>query len=87
MENNDNISTEIGTEQILRFDDAEQVHYGLDRLSLPHREVLTLFFLQDLSLEEVATVLDIPVGTVKSRLYYAKRSMKKVMDEKEQRNE
>ena len=87
LENNDNISTEIGTEQILRFDDAEQVHYGLDRLSLPHREVLTLFFLQDLSLEEVATVLDIPVGTVKSRLYYAKRSMKKVMDEKEQRNE
>ena len=83
LENNDNISSEIGTEQILRIDDAEQVHYGLARLSLPHREVLTLFFLQDLSLDEVAAVLDVPVGTVKSRLYYAKRAMKKVLEEKE----
>jgi RNA polymerase sigma factor (sigma-70 family) len=87
LENNENISREIGPDPLLRFDDAEQVHYGLGQLSLSHREVLTLFFLQDLSLEEVATVLDIPVGTVKSRLYHAKRSIKKVLRQKEQRNE
>lgn len=87
LQNNENISIELGPDPLLRIDDAEQVHYGLTLLSLPHREVLTLFFLQDLSLEEVATVLDISVGTVKSRLYYAKRSIKKVLEEKEQTNE
>lgn len=61
------------------FDDAEQVHYGLGRISLHHREVLTLFFLQDLSIEEIAGVLEIPVGTVKSRLYHARRALKTVL--------
>jgi RNA polymerase sigma factor (sigma-70 family) len=65
----------------LSFDDAEQVHYGLSRVSLVHREVLTLFFLQDLSLEEIAAVLEIPVGTVKSRLHHAKRMLKAVLEE------
>jgi RNA polymerase sigma factor (sigma-70 family) len=41
------------------FDNAEQIHYGLSCLSLSHREVLTLFFLQDLPLEEIASVLEV----------------------------
>jgi RNA polymerase sigma factor (sigma-70 family) len=83
LDNNENNYRDIGTDPLLKFDDVEQVHYGLGRLSLPHREVLTLFFLQDLSLEDIALVLDIPVGTVKSRLYHAKRSLKNVLQGKE----
>jgi len=64
----------------LAFEEAEQVHYGLGRISLQHREVLTLFFLNDLSLEEIAQVANIPVGTVKSRLYYAKQALKDVLE-------
>ena len=63
----------------LAFEDAEQVHYGLGRISLYHREVLTLFFLQDLPIEEIAEVLGIPIGTVKSRLYYARQALKAVL--------
>ncbi len=70
-----------------RFDDAEQVHYGLGRLSLIHREVLTLFFLQDLSLEEIAAVLEIPIGTVKSRLHHAKRALKAILEQEESSHE
>ena len=62
------------------FENAEQVHYGLVRISLHHREVLTLFFLQDLSIEEIAELLEVPVGTVKSRLSYAKRALKAVLE-------
>ena len=71
----------------MSLDDAEQVHYGLRRISLPHREILTLFFLQDLSVEEIADVVGIPFGTVKSRLYYAKRALRTVLEKEEQRHE
>jgi RNA polymerase sigma-70 factor (ECF subfamily) len=71
----------------LDFTDAEQVHRGLLALSLPHREVLTLFFLEDLSVEEVATVLGVPAGTVKSRLHYAKRALRKAIAEEASRHE
>ena len=62
------------------FENAEQVHYGMSKLSLPYREVLTLYFFQDLCLEEIAEVLQTPVGTVKSRLYYAKRNLRNVIE-------
>ena len=55
-------------------DAAERVHAGLSGLSLAHREVLTLHFLEDVSVEEIADVLGVPAGTVKSRLFHAKRA-------------
>jgi RNA polymerase sigma-70 factor, ECF subfamily len=61
------------------FENAEQVHHGLLRLSLPHREVLTLLFLEDFSVEAMAEVLDVPAGTVKSRLHHAKRALRAVL--------
>jgi RNA polymerase sigma factor (sigma-70 family) len=64
----------------VEFEDAERVHRGLLSLSLAHREVLMLFFLEDLSVEEVATVLGVPPGTVKSRLHYAKLALRKVLE-------
>ena len=66
-----------------QFEDAQAVHRALDGLSLPHREALTLHFLQDLSLEQIAQVLDVPLGTVKSRLHHAKRALRKVLQERE----
>jgi RNA polymerase sigma-70 factor (ECF subfamily) len=54
---------------------AEDVHQALETLSMHHREVLTLFFLQDLSLQEMTEVLEVPVGTIKSRLFYGKQAM------------
>jgi RNA polymerase sigma-70 factor (ECF subfamily) len=62
------------------FEDADAVHHGLLKLSLQHREVLTLFFLEDMSVDEIADVLNLPHGTVKSRLYYAKHALRKVID-------
>ncbi len=50
----------------------------VDRLPVVEREVLVLFHLEDLSLEECAEVLGVPVGTVKSRLYRARRLMRAV---------
>jgi RNA polymerase sigma-70 factor (ECF subfamily) len=54
---------------------AEEIHSGLERLSVHHRDALTLFFLQDLSPEEMAGVLGVSIGTVKSRVFYAKKAL------------
>jgi len=45
-------------------------------LPLKHRVVVVLHYLQDLSLPEIAAILECPVGTVKSRLHYARKVLK-----------
>jgi RNA polymerase sigma-70 factor (ECF subfamily) len=72
---------DAGNATELSFDDAEQVHYGLGRLSLRYREVLTLFFLQDLSVEQIGEVLGVSQGAVRSRLYHAKQALRAVIEE------
>jgi len=52
--------------------DLEALHEELDSLPIAERELLTLFYLRELSLAEVAEVLAIPVGTAKSRLFRAR---------------
>jgi RNA polymerase sigma-70 factor (ECF subfamily) len=52
-------------------------------LSPAHREVLNETILRDRSVNEAAEVLGIPVGTVKSRVYYAIRALRLVMAERE----
>ena len=55
------------------------VRDGLTSLSLEHRTVLELVFYQGLSLNETAEVLDCPLGTVKSRLSYARQHLRGVL--------
>ena len=52
----------------------------LARLPVTEREVLTLFYLRELSLTDVADVLAVPVGTVKSRLFRARRQLRRELD-------
>jgi RNA polymerase sigma-70 factor (ECF subfamily) len=52
---------------------------ALAELSLPFREVVVLVDLGDLSYQEAADVLDIPVGTVMSRLHRGRRVLKKAL--------
>lgn len=54
----------------------------LNQLPLPQRAVLLLHFVEDFSIEEIADVTDTPLGTVKSRLHYAKRALRKLLEEK-----
>ena len=56
---------------------------ALDTLTPAHREVLGLVFGADLSLAEVARVLEVPLGTVKSRLHAARAALSRTMNEKD----
>jgi RNA polymerase sigma-70 factor (ECF subfamily) len=52
---------------------------GLARLPEVMRHVITLFYLQDRSVKEVAALLDLPEGTVKSHLHRARRALGEMM--------
>lgn len=54
---------------------ADQIRAVLDRLAPNHRAVIELVFFHELSYAEVAEVLDCPVGTVKSRMSWARRHL------------
>ncbi len=60
-------------------EDAAAIHQALGQISLMHREVLVLHFLEDLSIAEIAEIVRCSEGTVKSRMHYAKRAMKEIL--------
>jgi RNA polymerase sigma-70 factor (ECF subfamily) len=60
--------------------DLATVERELARLPVVEREVLTLFYLRELSLGEVADVLGVPAGTVKSRLFRARKLLRREIE-------
>ncbi|HEY72097.1 MAG: hypothetical protein DRJ03_24570 [Chloroflexi bacterium] len=63
----------------------QMIQQAIDALSPNHRVVIILHYLEGLSLKEIAYVADIPKGTVKSRLHYARKKLRKTILEQERR--
>ena len=63
-------------------DDVEALREELARVPFVGREALILFYLRELTLEQIAEVLAIPVGTVKSRLFRARRLLREQLAER-----
>jgi RNA polymerase sigma-70 factor (ECF subfamily) len=60
--------------------DRDQLERGFRRLSIDHRAVVVLHHYLDLPLDEVADVLGVPAGTVRSRLHHAMRGLRAALD-------
>ena len=67
-------------EAVDRNDEWQQVQQVISSLPLNQRIVVVLYYLNDLSLKEISDILDIPVGTVKSRLHYGRLALKKKLE-------
>lgn len=57
-------------------EEALRVQQAISSLPLPQRVVVVLYYINDLSLQEISDILGIPEGTVKSRLHYGRQALK-----------
>ena len=89
---------EIDVDDVLLFerDTPETVHQknemlasvrsAIASLPLKHRQVITLIDIENFSYAEVASILEVPQGTIMSRLNRARQSLKKLLDEAQTEN-
>ena len=65
---------------LIRQEQEAEVMALLNQLPLPQRSVLLLHFIEEFSLEEIAGITGAALGTVKSRLHYAKKALRKLIE-------
>ena len=67
-------------EDELTAEDVAHVHAALDELAPEHREAVVLRYVEGMSYEEIARVAGCQLGTVRSRLHYAKRALRRALE-------
>ena len=80
------VESELAPDDLLIREEQEAEFMELlNQLPLPQRSVLLLRFVEDFSLEEISRITGAQVGTVKSRLHYAKRALRKLWEEQNEK--
>ena len=74
-------STYNPEKDIIRNEVINTIHHTIDQLPKKYREVINLRHKQDKSYEEIAKELDLPIGTVKARIFRAREILKKSLRE------
>ncbi len=64
----------------IRHEDIEQLNKSINMLMELQKTILLLFYQDEMSLAEIGKVLEMPLNTVKSHLYRAKKSLKEIMN-------
>ncbi|WP_421659286.1 sigma-70 family RNA polymerase sigma factor [Leptothermofonsia sp. ETS-13] len=72
-------TTQQDAPDVIHLHYQELVQRGLAQLSFDHRTILVLHDLEEIPQKEVAEILGIPVGTVKSRLFHARAAMRQFL--------
>ena len=76
----DEIPVSGSNEPTFDANDAEQLHAALNKLKPYHKEVLTLSFIEQMPYQSIADVVGCSIGTVRSRIFYAKKSLRQEME-------
>jgi RNA polymerase sigma-70 factor, ECF subfamily len=67
-------------QEAIALDEASRLRRAIDSLPEKYRAVVTLFHLQGRQYEEIASVLGLPMGTVKTHLFRAKEQLRRLLD-------
>ena len=80
-QSNSDLSSSVSQTELMQLHYQDLVQKGLQNLSFDHRAVLVLHDLRDIPQKEIAVILDIPIGTVKSRLFNARKNMRQFLEQ------
>lgn len=75
-------SGESAEQTVSRGDLQTAMKQALQQLSAEHREVIELTFYQELSYQEIAEIMQCPVNTVKTRMFYAKKKLQEALEQR-----
>lgn len=75
------IAGENGVEELLKAEEKKMLWTAVRELPEKWRIPMLLYYMEELSLEEISKILSIPQGTVKSRLYHARKQLAQELEE------
>lgn len=68
---------ELPDAQVESMELQDQIHQAILKLSNIYRPVIILRYIEELSLKEISEVLDLPLGTVKTRIHRGREALRK----------
>jgi RNA polymerase sigma-70 factor (ECF subfamily) len=72
-------SGELPEEQVERMETQERIQYEIGRLPDKYRSVIILRYIEELPLQEIGDILELPLGTVKTRVHRGREALRKQM--------
>lgn len=66
-------------DEVITIELQQQVQQAIDRLPVQYKSIMILRYLQDLSLQEISDIVDLPVTTVKTRVHRGREALKKLL--------
>ena len=64
-------------DEVEKMELQERIHYEIGRLSDKYRSVIILRYIEELSLQEIGDILELPLGTVKTRVHIGREALRK----------
>jgi RNA polymerase sigma factor (sigma-70 family) len=75
-----NIEMDNPEKMFIRHEDMEQLNKSVNMLTELQKTIILLFYQDEMSLDEIGIVMEMPLNTVKSHLFRAKKSLKEIMN-------
>lgn len=74
------IEEALPEEQLEQMELQERIQYEISRLPEKYRSVIVLKYIEELSLQEISEILDMPLGTVKTRIHRGREALRKQLN-------
>ena len=70
---------ELPEDEVERMETQERIHYEIGKLPDKYRSVIILRYIEELPLQEIGDILELPLGTVKTRVHRGRAALRKQM--------